>query len=128
METLRREFENLFEKALKVSFVEGADKINKQWKDIKPNSIMELFNSAKYREGENPSHGHPQNHAGELFAYSSEILLFYPDKFNRRLSWLKDDEERNLALQIAGQIVESYTQDEILPEELKSLDRFRMKK
>lgn len=101
------EFEALFERAVTMSLVGGADRRNRRWDDIKPNSIMALFNSHQYSDG-NLDYGHPQKNAGELFAYGSEILRYYPNRFNAKVKQLNTAEEQELTRNIAEKIVSVY--------------------
>ena len=117
------EFEALFQRAVDMSLVEGGDKINRRWKDIKPNSVMAIFNSHHYSDG-NLEFGHPQNHGGELFAYGSEILRYHPDQFKGRVKQLDTQREKQLPLQIAGKIASAYVTHKNCPSRLDMMREF----
>ena len=68
---------------------------------------MAIFNSHHYSD-KNLEFGHPQNHGGELFAYGSEILRYYPKQFKAKVEQLDTSEEKQLALQIACKIASAY--------------------
>ncbi|OGM11768.1 hypothetical protein A2Z22_04320 [Candidatus Woesebacteria bacterium RBG_16_34_12] len=93
------------------------------WNSFRENSVIALFNPANYREGKH-SDEHPHWHSGELYAYASEIMRYYPDEFMIRLGQLKSDRERQLAQGITQRVASSFIAKDKHPKDLDVIAQF----
>lgn len=94
-----------------------------KWASFKDNSVIALFNPANYRGGKH-SDEHPHWHSGELFAYASEVMRYYPDGLKSRVDMLETESERQLASQVLRKVALAFTEKPNHPKSLDGMKQF----